>query len=166
MVSPPGQRRYLEDSTDVITVEGSTRCPPYYVREYFGWLMSAHNGHRHRIRATCVDANAEAPPGYNITYSSTLNHVGKYAAFYPMEMDVEIGAYQSQSEMVCAVCSRCVDCPVYEDPSQAAGVDFEPSTVGASAELNSSDQWIERRLVSTREIFLILKLGFQTCKPF
>ena len=75
----------VEDSTDVITVTGTTTCPQMYEREYFGWLMSAHYTNELRTKTMCVADDAVA--SLNLLASDATPR-GKA---YPMEVENNFG---------------------------------------------------------------------------
>ncbi len=46
----------------VLMIPGKTSCPPNWIREYYGYLMSEYHGH-HRSMYECVDKGMESLPG-------------------------------------------------------------------------------------------------------
>ena len=102
----------VPEVTDTLTVSGSTECPVMYVKEYHGWLMTSHYTHNRRD-SVCVAVDAVASPnGY-------VSHPSRYMALYPMEFE-GVNGHKHDSQVMCAVCSRCVDCPVWAPPEPEA----------------------------------------------
>ena len=84
----------------VIMVPAKTLCPPSWTREYYGYLMTEHDGH-HRSSYTCIDVDPEVVPGESgHTNSSLFYHAvtGCNGLLCP--------PYENSRQLSCVVCTK------------------------------------------------------------
>jgi hypothetical protein len=82
----------------VIMVPAKTVCPPSWTREYYGYLMTAHDGY-YRSSYTCIDVNSEPIRGE----SSDTN------TFYHTVTDCNgllCPPYENNRQLSCVVCTK------------------------------------------------------------
>ena len=100
---------YTPSRSTKITIPGRYDCPPWWTREYYGYLMTASNFRgseeywRHDSRAPiCVDATAESIHG------SASEHVERALLFF-METTctgIKCPPYSLGAEITCVVCTK------------------------------------------------------------
>ena len=84
----------------VIMVPAKTVCPPSWTREYYGYLMTEHDGH-YRSSYTCVDIDPEVVPGES-------NHTDP-SLIYPTVTDCNgllCPPYENNRLLYCVVCTK------------------------------------------------------------
>ena len=87
--------------TNKIMIPSRYECPSGWRREYYGYLMAGHHGHKPATQFTCVDESVEQIRG------SGTNGLGYQ--FYTVEAQYECGANFlpcSPSELTCVVCTK------------------------------------------------------------
>ncbi|XP_065175962.1 uncharacterized protein LOC135805790 isoform X2 [Sycon ciliatum] len=95
---------YATGRTTTLMVPARNDCPPKWVVEYTGYLMTAHHssGNNHRSEYVCVDDHFETLPGYHGNTDG--------AHLWPVEAGCGIGLdcppYHAEKELTCAVCTR------------------------------------------------------------
>ena len=92
----------VDGTTDVLTVMGTTACPPAYRREYYGWAMAGAHDTNSRQSTVCVHHEAEETPN---PPEKAIGASG-WPGLYPMEIEATIGGHKQNQEVVCAVCAR------------------------------------------------------------
>ena len=91
---------YVQNRTTSIMIPAKMNCTSGWTREYYGYLMSAHNID-HRTQFICLDSNMEAIPGL-------LNSTNG-ALFYHAEATcngLSCGPYNTEKELNCVVCTK------------------------------------------------------------
>ncbi len=82
-------------------IPAKASCPPTWTKEYYGYIMAAHQTH-HRSMFVCADEDQESLPG------SQGNADG--ALFYHVEADCDTGLpcppYNINQELNCVVCTK------------------------------------------------------------
>ena len=85
----------------VVMIPAKASCPPIWTREYYGYLMSAHKGHR-RTTFECMDKAMESLPGHHDSTNGAL--------FYHTEATCSTGLpcppYNNHQELNCVVCTK------------------------------------------------------------
>ncbi len=85
----------------VLMIPGKTSCPPNWIREYYGYLMSEYHGHHHSMYE-CVDKGMESLPGSAGDTNGAL--------FYHVEavcnVSIPCHPYDNVKEINCVVCSK------------------------------------------------------------
>ena len=84
----------------VLMIPAKTSCPPSWTTEYYGYLMSASNGHR-RSTFECVDKDQQSIDG------SHANQGG--ALFYHVEATcngIDCPPFDPAKELNCVVCTK------------------------------------------------------------
>ena len=90
---------YTAERDTQIMIPGRYECPPSWTREYYGYLMAGHDGHR-RLSYECVDADPEAVPN---------GQRAENARFYFTEArcnGISCPPYAEGYELTCAVCTN------------------------------------------------------------
>ena len=99
--NPPCAVCYVPTRPTVVMIPAKASCPPNWTREYYGYLMSGHNGN-HEFMFECVDRAQESLPG-------TSGHING-AEFYHAEATCGSGLpcppYNNDKEVNCAVCTK------------------------------------------------------------
>ena len=86
----------------VLMIPARTSCPTGWTREYYGYLMSTHQGGgHHRTSFECVDKDKDSVPG---------SHADTHGAvFYHVEANcngIACPPYNNYKELNCAVCTK------------------------------------------------------------
>ncbi len=84
----------------VIMVPAKTVCPPSWTREYYGYLMTEHDGN-YRSSYTCVDVDPEVVPGESSNTNPSL--------FYHTITDCNgllCPPYENGRMLSCVVCTK------------------------------------------------------------
>ena len=81
-----------------IMIPSHYECPPGWTREYYGYLMAGHHGHKAATQYTCVDKSVEPIEG------SGSNTDGKL--FYTVEAHCGQFIPCSDEELTCVVCTK------------------------------------------------------------
>ena len=93
---------YASTRVAVFMLPARTSCPTGWTREYYGYLMSAHQEPNHyRTTFECVDKDQDSVPG------SGANTHG--AVFYHVEANcnsIACPPYNNYKELNCAVCTK------------------------------------------------------------
>ena len=92
---------HVSTRSAVLMIPGKTTCPPTWTREYYGYLMAEHHGHK-RSLYECVDIGMESISG------SVGNIQG--AKFYHTEVVCNVGLpcppYNNFKEVNCVMCTK------------------------------------------------------------
>ena len=56
-------------------IPATNKCPPGWTKEYHGYLMTSHRGHKHASAYVCVDSDAEVVPGSHGNTNGALLYV-------------------------------------------------------------------------------------------
>ena len=94
---------YVSTRPTVLMIPAKASCPTTWTREYYGYLMTAHVGHK-RSTYECVDRDQES-----LLNSNNGNHDG--ALFYHVEADCGVAGlpcdnYNNHQELNCVVCTK------------------------------------------------------------
>ena len=84
----------------VFMIPGQHTCPTGWAREYYGYLVSAHSGHK-RSTYECMDASPETIAGGQTDEPGAL--------FYHVKArcgTLSCPPYEQTKELTCAVCSK------------------------------------------------------------
>ena len=84
----------------VIMVPAKTVCPPSWTREYYGYLMTEHDGY-YRSTYTCVDIDPEVVPGEGSNTNPSL--------FYHTVTNcngLSCPPYEDNRLLYCVVCTK------------------------------------------------------------
>ena len=87
--------------TNKIMIPSRYECPSGWRREYYGYLMAGHYGHKAATQFTCIDKSVEQVPGKGINGLGYL--------FYTVEAKYECRnnfLQCSPSELTCVVCTK------------------------------------------------------------
>ena len=84
--------------TNKIMIPSRYECPLGWRREYYGYLMAGHHGHKSATQFTCIDKSVEQIPG------SGGNTDGKL--FYTIEAHCNHFIPCSDKELTCVVCTK------------------------------------------------------------
>ena len=93
---------YVSDKMTFVMIPAITDCPTGWTREYYGYLMSGHQGHK-RSKFVCVDKVMESVPG-----RENLD-IGNGAHIYHVEVNcagMACPPYNSEKELNCVVCTK------------------------------------------------------------
>ena len=94
---------HVSSRSVLIMIPAMASCPSYWTREYYGYLMSAHQSHK-RTTFVCVDESMESIPGSQVDTNGAL--------FYHTEAHCGTGlpcsdtTYINHKELNCAVCTK------------------------------------------------------------
>ena len=91
---------FVPTRATTIMVPAKSTCPSSWTREYYGYLMTAHDGH-YRSSYTCLDVDPEPVPGT----SSNTNP----ALVYHTVTDCNgllCTPYQNNRQLSCVVCTK------------------------------------------------------------
>ena len=86
--------------TRVIMVPAKTVCPPFWTREYYGYLMTERDDHQ-RSSYTCVDIDSEPIPGESSDTDPSL--------FYHTATNCNgllCPPYENRRQLSCVVCTK------------------------------------------------------------
>ena len=92
---------FVKSRGSMLMMPARNDCPSGWTIEYHGYLMTAHNSHRHSTEFICVDGN----PDY--VYGSKHGRDG--ALLYPVEGvcgSLPCRPYVAGRELTCAVCTK------------------------------------------------------------
>ena len=84
----------------VLMIPAKTSCPPSWTREYYGYLMTAHYGHR-RSTFECVDKDQQPIDGSHADTNGAL--------FYHVEATctgIDCPPFDPAKELNCVVCTK------------------------------------------------------------
>ncbi len=93
---------YVSNQTTSVMIPARINCYGNWTREYYGYLMAEHRGHR-RKQFICMDHSMEAIPG--MTASTNTNG----ALFYHAEATcngLSCTEYNTEKELNCVVCTK------------------------------------------------------------
>ena len=85
-----------------VMIPGTNKCPSGWTREYHGYLMTSHYGHRHPSEFVCVDVDAEVVPGSH----SNTNGALLYVVEGNCENELPCEPYIHGYELTCVVCTK------------------------------------------------------------
>ena len=92
---------YVTTRSTVLMIPAKASCPTNYTKEYNGYLMADHHGHK-RTMFVCVDGDQESLPG------SVGNQEG--ALLYHVEArcgtSLPCPPYDTKKELNCVVCTK------------------------------------------------------------
>ena len=91
---------YASTRETVLMIPAKTSCPTSWTREYYGYLMSAHHGHK-RSLYECIDQDQESIAGSQADTNGAL--------FYHVEATcngMPCPPYGAQKELDCVVCTK------------------------------------------------------------
>ena len=91
---------YASTRGTVMMIPGKTMCPSSWIREYYGYLMTARDHHHYRTKFECMDRSPQPIPG------SASNAGG--AVFYHVEARCYgiCPPYTDGRELTCTVCTK------------------------------------------------------------
>ena len=97
---------YVSTRLTVLMIPANSSCPPNWIREYYGYLMTewkgVYNNIRGRTMFECVDKDQESLPGSHANTNGVL--------FYHVEADCNSGLpcppYNNHKELNCVVCTK------------------------------------------------------------
>ena len=84
--------------TNKIMIPSHYECPSGWRREYYGYLMAGHHGHKAATQYTCVDKSLEQIPGSGANTDGYL--------FYTVEAYCGHYIPCSAKEVTCVVCTK------------------------------------------------------------
>ena len=84
--------------TTSLMVPSHYECPPGWTREYYGYLMAGHYGHKGATQYICIDKGLEQVPGSG---GDTNGHL-----FYRVEAQCNQFIPCSDKELTCVVCTK------------------------------------------------------------
>ena len=91
---------YVSTRPTVIMIPAKASCPPSWIREYYGYIMTQYKGFK-RTMFECVDRDQEALPGSHAnTDGVTFWHVEASCNGLPCD------PYDPNKELNCAVCTK------------------------------------------------------------
>ena len=92
---------FVKSRGSMLMMPARNDCPSGWTKEYNGYLMTEHYGHKHTREFICVDGDPEYVPG---------THADKNGALlYPVEGvcgSLPCLPYVSGRELTCAVCTK------------------------------------------------------------
>ena len=83
-------------------VPATNKCPPGWTKEYRGYLMTSHYGHKHANEFVCIDADAEVVPGSQRDTAGALLYFVQSSCGYGLPCK----PYISGQELTCVVCTK------------------------------------------------------------
>ncbi|EDO34734.1 predicted protein [Nematostella vectensis] len=92
---------YVPSRGTKIMVPAQYTCPAGWTREYYGYLMTSHYGHKHSSQFVCVDQDAEYRYGTKPSVDGAL--------LFPVEGRcgaLPCGPFVDGYELTCAVCTK------------------------------------------------------------
>ena len=81
-----------------IMIPSHYECPSGWRREYYGYLMAGHYGHKAATQYTCVDKNLEQIPGSGANTNGYLFHTVEAYCGHHIPC--------SDKEVTCVVCTK------------------------------------------------------------
>ena len=91
---------FVSTRETVLMIPAKTSCPTAWTREYYGYLMSSHQGHK-RSNYECVDKDQESIAGSHENTNGAL--------FYHVEANcngMPCPPYDAAKELNCVVCTK------------------------------------------------------------
>ena len=94
---------YVGSRGSQLMIPATNKCPSRWTKEYHGYLMTSHDGHKHASEYVCVDSDAEVVPGSG-------SHVDTNGALLYV-VESACGAlpcrpYINGQELTCVVCTK------------------------------------------------------------
>ena len=84
--------------TNKIMIPSHYKCPSGWRRQYYGYLMTGHHGHKAATQYTCVDKSLEQVPGSGVNTDGYL--------LYTVEAYCNHYIPCSEKEVTCVVCTK------------------------------------------------------------
>ena len=91
---------YVPVRSTTIMIPAKTVCPPSWTREYYGYMMTEHDGN-YRSSYTCIDVDPEPVPGESSNTEPSL--------FYHTVTDCNgllCPPYENNRQLSCVVCTK------------------------------------------------------------
>ena len=93
---------YVRSRGSQMMIPATTKCPSGWTRDYYGYLMTSHYGHKHTSEFVCIDVDAEAVPGGHRDTNGAL--------LFLVQADCNHGVpcvpYIQGHELACVVCTK------------------------------------------------------------
>ena len=84
-----------------LMIPATNKCPSGWTKEYHGYLMTSHHGHKHASEYVCVDSDAEVVPGSHGNTNGALLYVVESACGA-----LPCRPYINGHELTCVVCTK------------------------------------------------------------
>ncbi|KXJ27293.1 Short-chain collagen C4 [Exaiptasia diaphana] len=90
-----------ETRSSKLMIPATYKCPSGWTREYYGYLMTEHHGHKNNRAYICVDKDAEAVSGSKPSHNGALLYpVSGHCGSLPCR------PYRQDLELTCVVCTK------------------------------------------------------------
>ena len=93
---------YVRSHGSQLMVPATNKCPSGWTREYRGYLMTSHYGHKHASEFVCIDADAEVVQGSHRDTDGALLYFVQSSCGHGLPCK----PYISGQELTCVVCTK------------------------------------------------------------
>jgi len=92
---------YISNRSAVYIIPAKYTCPPEWITEYYGYLMTAYYASQYRFQYTCIDKDFK-----QISGSSTSQHSFEFYMVETRCSTLPCPPYGESKELTCAVCTK------------------------------------------------------------